>query len=286
MIIVKLIGGLGNQLFQYAFGIALAEKHNAEIKFDVSAFERFHLHEGLVLEKLSLPVSKASKDDIQRFVKSGIVGKILKRIPNRLYGGQYYRERARNLFDKNIVLNEIGYFDGYWQHEDYFLSIKDRLSETIKPSKKMSPRANCYLKKIKASPVPVSLHVRRGDYVDHPEIGILPFSYYTSSIAELKATIGAEVGFKLFVFTDDVEWVEQNLNFSGEEAEIVQGNKTSVEDFWLMNQCRHHILANSSFSWWAAWLKREAGSFIFAPKDWRLDSPDLYKNLPKNWIYI
>jgi hypothetical protein len=182
---------------------------------------------------------------------------------------------------------------GYFQSERYFNSIAGDLRNWFSPREPLGDAAAASLKRIEASRLPVSVHVRRGDYLKpgtHEVHGILGESFYRQVFDRLESMIGREA--EIFIFSDDPAAAEQVLSFiPGSRLNHVRGDpERPWEDMALMARCRHHVIANSSFSWWGAWLNSSAEKIVIAPRAWftpdelRLrNTSDLY---PTNWIVL
>lgn len=274
MIISKLIGGLGNQMFQYAAGKQLAIWHNTDLKLDISELKI--KQEGITprqfeLDLLKTKIEIASDSEIKAFHSRSL--------------NPYYRTIQRKLpfiFSK-VYISESGhayhkefpsypantYLNGFWQSEKYFKEIRHVLLSEFVPALPLDSENQNLASKMSECQS-VSIHVRRGDYVNNPNAnafhGVLPLSYYDAAIKLLEEKIKIDA---LFVFSDDTQWVEQNFKF-GLPQTIISHNsgKNSVFDIYLMSQCRHNIMANSSFSWWGSWLNSNPEKIVIAPKKW------------------
>jgi hypothetical protein len=292
MIIVKLIGGLGNQFFQYALGRNLAIKNNTELKLDISGFEDYKLHK-YGLHHFNITENIATKEDIQKFKPakrqflSGLSGKISKHLL------PWYKQKW--IIEQNFVYNsdifKIGrdvYLDGYWQSEKYFFDISEIIRNEF--TVKNDPSGlNQDMLKIILDTHSVSLHIRRGDYFSNPKTkeihGVLGLEYYRKSLN----LIGEKVKDpQIFVFSDDIPWTRDNLK-TDLPLHFIDHNgvENNYEDLRLMSNCKYHIIANSSFSWWGAWLGTNADKITIAPSRWMNDpSWDIRNIIPENWIKI
>lgn len=293
MIIVRLIGGLGNQLFQYAAARRLAHVLDAELKLDISCFEYWKFHP-YRLDRFHIPQNLSSPEETARFNSITIpsrLGKILFRLKQivTLRDWTILYENEVGPVDPR-VLNAKGnvYLGGYWQSEKYFADIADiiRREFTLKPE----PDAeNQRLAAQIQSCESVSLHVRRGGNVTDPDsvrvVGTCDLGYYHRCIAEVCRRVKDP---QFFVFSDDPEWAREHLEI-GCPAKFVthNGPERDYEDFRLMGLCRHHIIANSSFSWWAAWLSPSPDKVVLAPEKWfadpRIDTRDI---VPETWTRV
>ena len=287
MIITRLIGGLGNQLFQYAIARNLAHIHKTNVKVDISVFEIYKLHE-YSLNQLKINESIASSRNIAHLKNPTISERIKAKIRGRMPvpPASYIRENHFH-FDPDILdLPNNIYLDGYWQSPKYFLNILDILRKEFTPL--LSPREKDLdiLNKIKNSNS-ISIHMRRGDYVNNPKTqeyhGACDIDYYQHCI-KLVADQVPEPHF--FLFSDDPVWCEDNLHVDYRLTAVIHNDaKKNYEDLRLMSHCNHQIIANSSFSWWAAMLNKNPDKIVYAPQNWFKNSKnDTRDLLPETWI--
>ena len=299
MIIVQLLGGLGNQMFQYALGRHLAILNSCELKMDTEGFATDHLRE-YQLNRFCLPQAFAAHKEINT-LKYGhnilplvSTANFFNRVSRRLTGIKLIKKHTyiieRQIFSfcpEILKLPGNLYLEGYWQAERYFVSIRERLLKDF--SLKTSPdAANSELLEQMKAGNSVSVHVRRGDYASDPATNRLYACCNQDYYQAAKELIGRKIKEpRYFIFSDDPDWAEANLNF--ENRIIVRGNSTDNghEDLRLMQNCRHNIIANSSFSWWGAWLNQNPDKVVIAPKTWinlpNLDTRDL---IPEGWLRI
>jgi hypothetical protein len=303
VITMSLIGGLGNQMFQYAAGKALAERHGVPLALDISGFRDYALRPFL-LDRLLVPEAIASvqTEPAERpeinFTRAKWKGRI-----DRLFGKaglpklasspNEYREPHFHYDPLFEALGPRMSLFGYFQSERYFNSIAGDLRNWFSPREPLGDVAAAALKRIEASRLPVSVHVRRGDYLKpgtHEVHGILGESFYRQVFDRLESMIGLEA--EIFIFSDDPAAAEQVLNFiPGSRLNHVRGDpERPWEDMALMARCRHHVIANSSFSWWGAWLNPSPDKIVVAPRAWfvatelsKRNTSDLY---PAGWILI
>lgn len=280
MIISKITGGLGNQMFQYAIAKAIAVKRNNIFRLDITAYETYKLFD-YRLNIFNIDENIANSDEISnlRGYDSKIF-KILKKLG--IYSKTtYYKEKERTVFDKEVFTNQDVYLDGYWQNEKYFIDIRDILLKEFTPKKEISEVAKEYLKMIQNTPS-ISLHVRRGDYLKHPEIGVLDLAYYKKSHEYIVEQVEDPI---FYIFSNDLAWCEENFEFIQNKV-FVKNTKSEIDDLILMKNCRHNIVANSSFSWWGAWLNENIEKIVVAPKKWMAINPNNYKWIPTSWIEV
>jgi hypothetical protein len=293
MVIVKLIGGLGNQLFQYAAGRRLAHRLNVPFKLDVSPFETYTLR-SYKLSHFSVIEEFASKSEIAGFEPFYHSKK--RRVINALC--KYVAPARRKLVFtestlepvKQEILSEVGgfYLSGYWQSEKYFVDIENILRAEFRLKERMSQQSLRMADEILRCNS-VCMHVRRGDYVSNPKVnsihGVCEREYYYRCADRIAAT---EPDPRIFIFSDDMGWVIENLRLPYKTTHVTHnGAERDYEDLHLMSLCKHHVIANSSFSWWGAWLARRPGQIVIAPTRWfrspAINTSDL---TPKEWIRI
>jgi hypothetical protein len=292
MICVRLEGGLGNQLFQYAAGRALAVRHGAELLLDDSALRG--------RSRRATP----RQLELQRFRHVGRIASaaearwlpLMRRLPrlSRVLGPWLtYVERGLMFNPAFETLSDSTYLVGYWQSPRYFEAIAARLCEELQPVEPMSARSIDVAHRIEGGES-VAVHVRRGDYVTLQAAaalhGTLPIAYYVTAIARLREAVASP---HFFVFSDEPEWCASNLPLHPEEATFVSHNTGPLawQDLMLMSRCRHHVIANSSFSWWGAWLadRRSASPQrqVVAPARWfGGQAHDTRDRFPSHWTTI
>ncbi|MGA1868153.1 MAG: alpha-1,2-fucosyltransferase [bacterium] len=291
MIIVKLIGGLGNQMFQYAAGRRLSHVLGHDLKLDISGFEKYSLRT-YHLNVFNTEENFATADEIadlkgQRQRKVKCVLKFMKR-RQRKSAPTYVKEKHFH-FDPGVLNLQKGvYLEGYWQSEKYFIDIKTLIQRefTIKVPQTIKNRE---LSKIIDSCESISLHVRRGDLINNPHTrlfhGTCDLDYYSRSTDYISQIVKHP---HFFIFSDSPEWVRNNLHLTY-PAILIEHNTPNkcYEDLRLMSQCKHHIVANSSFSWWGAWLGKNKNKIVIAPEKWfntqECDTKDL---LPTGWVRL
>lgn len=290
MVIVRLMGGLGNQMFQYAAGRAVAHRNRTQLKLDVSALERdaarsYRLHHFNIVASLATP------DELARFTKRDLWGRISRRVEHYLLPPSrrsVFAERFDH-FDTDILrLRGSVYLKGYWQSEKYFKDIEQIIRQEFTFRHPSDPE-NQRLARTIADTNSVSLHIRRGDYVSNPrfsrKFGVCSPEYYHSAVAKVAERVN---DLHLFVFSDAIDWARDNLGLQYPLTFVTHNNTDDdYEDLRLMSQCKHHIIANSSFSWWGAWLCTNPGKIVLAPKRWFKESGrDTRDLIPESWDRI
>lgn len=286
MIIVNLKGGLGNQMFQYALGRHLAEKNGVVLKLDTTSLSKAkeigNIYRPFDLDKFNIQNEQATPEEVRTLrYPYGVISK-LKSVFERKILRKTFVE-----FDANILgLKDDTYLDGYWQSPKYFETIRAALLTEFTLKSPLSPRGQAFQDKI-ANSVSVSLHVRRGDYVANKRVlkenGVCSVDYYKKAIETISSKVANPT---FFVFSDDIEWVKANLSIPASTVFVTDETITAPEELFLMSQCQHNIIANSSFSWWGAWLNQNPAKTVIAPTPW-FDTITYDANLiPDSWIQL
>lgn len=289
MIIVRLKGGMGNQLFQYALGRALALKNNTTLGLDVSFYDNPGLPVRTYdLDLFNIDAKILSRKEIPFFRRSygkGLIGRIIAKIRTRILpsvGTEHGFEFNKKIFSAGPNL----YLDGYWQNPAYFEEYKDSIQKDFEIIAPLLPQIVALRKEIE-SRVSVCMHVRRGDYVGNTMHDVVTPEYYKTALEILKTKVPTID--HVYMFSDDPGWCKQTFQFDipvtfvGEEY----AGERAIGHFALMQSCKHFIIPNSSFSWWAAWLGTNSHKVVIAPKQWFGDSRiDTSNRTPKEWIRI
>jgi len=288
MKVVNIIGGLGNQLFQYAFAIALQmEFPEEEVKICIKSFNGYPLHNGYELDDLfTVSLRKASFWDLCKVAYPWIHYRLWQ------IGNKIFPKRKTMLFEKDIKypfcwedIKKKNYFEGYWGSEIYFSKYKKAIQKSFNFNEINDKKNLNAMSFIKNKPT-AFIHVRRGDYVNNPEFdGICTLEYYSKAISILKR----DYNFNRFViFSNDIPWCKENLTkyLTDSELLFIDWNKGKVSniDMQLMTYCQGGIIANSTFSWWGAWLGEH--SVIISPSKWKNNTIMLPDIIPDSWIKI
>lgn len=289
MIIVRLTGGMGNQMFQYAIGRHLAIKHNTVLKLDLNFFKTYEWHE-YSLAPLCIDERIATNFEIKR-LKGGFSNKYINRLYDffmKMFLKNYYLENGLEFHPEVLNLPNNIYLEGYFQSEKYFVAIKEQIKKDfavkIKPS-----QTNVFIIDKINSLNSVSLHIRRGVYATVPEVnkahGLSPLDYYYQAITYIQNHV---INPHIFVFSDDINWAKENLKLENDHVFVDQNtDKTDYEDIRMMSLCKHNILANSTFSWWAAWLNPNPDKIVIAPEKWYNDTTRNTQDLiPEGWVRL
>lgn len=291
-VIANLIGGLGNQMFQYATGRAVAHRHGVPLLLDSSGFAHYDLRR-YELGELSIQARLATEDELTHAGVKAKAPTLLSRVSKALG-----LDRTANLLKEESFTYDTRieqatppvYLDGYWQSERYFSTIRTQLLQELTLKNNWGPSNEDMFGQIQAAGAgAVSLHVRRGDYVTNAHTasyhGVCSLDYYRAAVAYIAERVSVP---QFFIFSDDHDWVRQSLQ-TGFPTTFVAVNSADngIYDLMLMRSCRHHIIANSSFSWWGAWLNSSEDKIVVAPQHWfsgaSHDTSDL---IPVSWIRL
>lgn len=293
MIVVKLMGGLGNQMFQYAIGRTISIKNNTDLILDISFYEdqagaterKFEL--GIFNIKAEVPSVPEIKNIYKRYFKKSIKNKIFYFFKIKKEGLLY--NETNYSFNSNIFqIHKNIYINGYFQSEKYFQNIKNIIRKDFEYNNSIDEKKIEILNMIKGSNS-ISIHIRRGDYLTNIQanniLGLCTLDYYKKAICYIKKNVKYP---HFFVFSDDIEWTKINLKIEA-PTEYVSDNDLSKNhvDMHIMSLCKHNIIANSSFSWWGAWLNDNNDKIVIAPEKWfsdiSLNTDDL---IPRLWIKL
>lgn len=274
MIVVQLLGGLGNQMFQYACGRALALRTGKQLFLDVSSYSVYPGRQ-YGLDVLNIQASIINlEEDKEIGQRLGIPD-----IP-------VYSERQHN-FDHNVFVLRDNVFlqGGFWQTEKYFQDFAGVIREELSPKlSSLSPESLDIARDIKKH-LAIAIHVRRTDYAIYDKLGILPMDYYENVRRYLRTVFPSA---RYYIFSDDVAWCKREFTvFPNAYVVEHKGEVGCHEDLWLMSRCQHNVIANSTYSWWGAWLNDNSPKLVIAPDRWfagdHLNTQDL---LPNKWIKV
>ncbi len=281
MLIVNLKGGLGNQLFQYALytqlrkegWLAFLDYSRIEIEMQrikrSTIFEDFELDQQYHIDKMNGMLGKAHR---------GLFFRVFKKL------AKVYEEQEESLYDPHVFDLKHGYLEGYWQSEKYFESCKEELRKHLQFKKELPASTFCFLDKIREAECPVSVHIRLGDYTQKDCAAlfgnICTREYYTKAIRYFKEKYANPV---FFVFSNEPHKALDVIDIPN--AVVVDANDESAAwaDMYLMSQCHHNIIANSSFSWWGAWLNENTHKTVIAPERW-INGKETRDICPESWL--
>lgn len=285
MIIVRLKGGLGNQLFQYSFAKYVGHLTTRKVYLDTFWYgeSRRKYHFPLSIENFNvrlnkLPVSVAKHYGQYAFAMKLLGGKIFNFVPVRVTDDNFSEDIIKA--NRNVVL------DGYWEDHSFFDGLRDDLLREVTLKRNLSNSNEEYYREISHTDS-VSVHFRGGQYLSDPDIrnlyADLSRSYYSTAMDIMNHTIGRP---RFYVFTNDIP--EARKTFVGiENVTIIESKSPDFEHLYLMSQCKHNIIGNSTFSWWGAWLNKNANKVVVAPKLWF--APDNHArptSIPPDWIRV
>jgi len=302
MIIINLMGGLGNQMFQYAAARQLALRHCTDFRIDATRFGKLTLNKSHSLQLIHFNISaiQATETEIERYLpKRSRLSRFSRRI-RRLYrrhgendlSEKVYEEPAGSLFRPDFI--ELGgdrYLMGYFNSYKYFDEIRDVLLQEFMPKEILCPQSQEMIHRIENTPS-IGLHIRRGDYVTDAGVercvaGIITDQYYRNAVAYLCQHV---IDPHFYVFSDDMPWVRAHFQIPGAVTYVdINPPERGYEDLWMMSRCRHNIVAGgSTFSWWAAYLNRHPDKIVVRTE--KISNESIYNHpedyFPREWIAV
>ncbi|WP_297768016.1 alpha-1,2-fucosyltransferase [uncultured Roseovarius sp.] len=280
MITTRLFGGAGNQLFQYAAGRALADHLGTELCLDSRYLSDMradcfgHFAHARLAHPHHLPPAKA--DGVLRYGLWRLFGR----------NPRFHRESGLGFNPEFFCCPDSTYLHGYWQSERYFTRIRNRLRSDLVFTTPLDPANAAMAAQIDATPCAISVHVRRGDYLASGSYAACPPSYYEAAITKIAQTTTNPL--TCYIFSNDPQWARDNLNLVQDQIVVdINDESNGIFDLHLMSRCAHHVIANSTFSWWGAWLNAKPDKQIVAPENWfgtgKLSNPDL---IPEGWVRL
>ena len=283
MIILKLQGGLGNQMFQYSAGLALSKRLNTTLRLDISYYKNDKKRK-FSLDDFNISAKEATEKDILSLSDSILINaykKIFRRhAEKKMFANSYFYDKSFEKISDNSII------EGFWQNEKYFKDVEKIIRHEFRLKNDLSEKSAELERKINGDNS-VSVHIRRGDYTLPKYRKIFyecSVEYYTLAI---KYILDIVPNAEFFVFSDDLEWAKnipfpKKTNFVGKELGL-----RDSEELILMSRCKHNIIANSSFSWWAAWLNQNDKKIVIGPKNWSSFQTDkLREPMPETWYKI
>ena len=303
VVIAHLLGGLGNQMFQYAAARAVALRCNAplildaswlsgetERHFDLRPFRiRTERPFALWPFRINVGILKSDPPHSRWAVAfEHFAGRLNRRFGTHKRGAPIFRERPFQYDCRVQSLRAPVYMYGYFQSGKYFADWTDIISDDFQISDPPRPEAQALLDHIKASDA-ICMHVRRGDYVTDPAVnafhGLCSIDYYHRGLRDVANNLARP---ECFVFSDDPAWVRENLMLDVPTTIVnIHGPHEAHEDLRLMAACHSYVIANSSMSWWGAWLGRRAGKRVVAPRQWfKASSRDARDLIPDDWVRL
>lgn len=287
MIISKISGGLGNQMFQYAAGHSVASKLKAKHCLDIRSYETDRVR-SFELDKFNISARIAPKEILPPAKHESLfryaLWKSLRLKP------KLFKEHKFSFDDIERRFEGASYLSGHWFSEGYFQNFASEVRGEFRLAGEFSNYGSNVLRAIKSSTA-ISIHIRRGDYIDSEywkgKLGTCSISYYHKGLEYIRSKIGVE--FSTFIFSDDIDWASDNLKVDEKAFFVLNSESTGPhEDLMLMASCKHHIIANSTFSWWGAWLNARSDKIVVCPdpfyddKSARCITPASWKALPRS----
>lgn len=289
--VVKVNGGLGNQMFQYAMGRALSVRSGSDLLLDMRFYAQTgeHTHRCFELDLLHTHFTVANPELLEAFAPLRAKNRARALLERWFRSSPMHVVETGFPFNAHVtaIRNDV-YLDGHWQSEKYFLDQEAIIREDFRFRSPLSPLSGQTLSQIRAEKTATSIHVRRGDYVHQAAAsafhGICPPGYYKKAMEHLQRVACPS---RYFVFSDDMDWVKHNLEFDLPVTFVDHNRgKDSWQDMQLISACKNHIIANSSFSWWGAWLATGQKQVV-APLQWfRASGPDTRDLIPGNWLRL
>ena len=279
---VRLLGGLGNQLFQYAMGRALADARQVELVLDPRFILRKGCISGLAIDEFAIRARYLTDTEAAHF-KEPIwkLSRALRRQINPWLG--YYHETVHSFDTAALAQSLEVMLSGFWQSERYFSNYGHQLRTDLVLKSRMPSAAVKLATQVASSPS-VAMHVRRGDYLTDPKAlvkhGVTSAHYYQTALQLMIKKLG---NFDLYVFSDDPDWVRANIQHP-KIIFVSDFGFSAEQDLWLISACQHQIIANSSFSWWGAYLNDYDSKIIVAPQPW-FDAKHMAQQdiIPADW---
>lgn len=282
------MGGLGNQMYQYALGRRLSLDRGVPLKLDLSWYSNQNIR-SYGLDQFNIQASIASEDEINRIISysnHSLVRKIFSVYQHVLpyWKRRKIKEKNHLKYDYRILSAPRNcWVNGYWHNAEYFLSIASVIKKDFTLRTELSGKTQKVINSIKTTVNSISVHVRRGDYAQGTKLfDALPLEYYMSAVNYI-ASKRSDPHF--FFFSDDIDWVRKNLIID-HPATYIDPTTNDAVDLIIMTHCNDHINANSSFSWWSAWLGEKDDGITIVPKNWYKSLPFPEDRMPKHWLRL
>ena len=301
MIITRTSGGLGNQLFQYALGKSLALQNDTELVLDTSWHESAEAHNPpreFALRHFAVNFRTMEHADekalgLPNMSSTNLAAKVCRRLfrlresRKPLTGRRFIIEPHYHFFPDILAIDHDCYLAGDWQSERYFSAHESTIRKEFTLKHPLSPSAQAFFEHIKKTNS-IALHIRRGDYAHTKATnafhGLCSPEYYAQAVTVITKTVLEPT---LYIFSDDIVWAKENLTFPYPTVFVDDPSIPAYEALALMGACAHQVIANSSFSWWGAWLNQNPEKIVVAPKQWfatnTISTADL---IPDSWIRI
>lgn len=297
-VIVKLKGGMGNQMFQYAFGRMLAVSAKkagvpVNIQYDTTAYSnpiKKDTKRPYYLDVMNTSAVVASDAEALKARNPfGLVSQVIRKLKNKLSPES---EMIVAFYSDLFTPPYKNYYEGYWQSEKYFLPIADEIRQEFTLKEPLGATAKALYEQIAADPNAVSIFYRRTDYVGHSTFDIGEQDYQKRAMANMQELVP---NLRYYVMSDDIAWVEANADLpagsifvSSPKSDMVSSKAIPPEEeMVLASACQHHIIPNSTYAWWGAWLGHNPNKIVIAPKNWANVTNDEYKDItPPAWLRV
>ncbi len=286
---IQIKAGLGNQLFQYAFGRALSIEQKTPLALDISWYSNISPKDTprtFVLDKYKIQAHIATPNEVTKFYSP--LRRYLRKISRRLV---YKKD---HIFHPQQLRTKSSFMEGHWTNEKYFKKHADIIRSDIKLKESFTPVSQALLEQMKeykdTGLIPISVHIRRGDCVTNSHAasyqGTVDTSYYDIAYAHLSSKMDKDK-FVFYISSDDIAWVEEHILLDKQRIFVSRPEIPDYEEILIMSSCEHHIIGNSSYSWWGAWLNPNPDKIVIAPKEWLKDKTfDTSDVCPKEWVRI
>jgi hypothetical protein len=281
-------------MFQYALGRCLAEKNRNTLLLDLTFLHARVPLKKFVFRNYNLDVFNINPgftflSSINTKSPLILALSLLIAKSKSIFGIQKYVSEKTFTFEKNILnLKGSIYLDGYWQSPKYFADIEDIIRKEFTLKNFLGEKATEWKNKISQSSVPTSLHIRRGDYIYNKKTnlhhGNCSLNYYQEAVKSLEQRFSKDLVF--FIFSDDIEWAKENLRLNFPTYFVSDREIKDYEELMLMSYCKNNIIANSSFSWWGAWLNNKKDKIVIYPQKWFNDGNNTKDLIPESWIKL
>lgn len=289
MIYVQIKAGLGNQMFEYAFGRAISFEQNRPLTLDTSWYSNHAKRDTprlFLLDKYNINAKIAVPEELLKFYTP--IRKLFRKIHRR------FIYKKDNVFNPNELKSSRDFFEGHWSNEKYFKKYADIIRSDLSLKNPLTSPSNAVFHEIKSAEqnnqVAISVHVRRGDCVTNTHAasyqGTVDTGYYDKSAEYFEKKFGQD-RLNFFVFSDDIDWAKKNVLTKFKTIYVSNPKIPDYEELHLMSSCNHHVIANSTFSWWAAWLNPDKNKVVIAPKQWLKDTSFNTSDVcPAEWIRL
>lgn len=281
--IVRLRGGLGNQLFQYAAARVYNLTSGREFKADITGYanpETQKVPRGYKLDKFNLELPIATEKEVKTLkYPFGLLSKAWRGIKTKVFGLDYLD------YHPGLFKSHITYLDGFFQSPLYYKDHEELIRRECSVRPEFISETAYTIEKEMTESLSVSVHIRRGDLVTEIDAarsqGLCSLEYYEKTVASFKAEFSGDVVF--YIFSDDIPWVRENMHFPKNSVYVSEFTLQDYEELYLMSKTKHNIIGNSTFSWWGAWLNQNPNKIVTAPKRWSVENTGHPSIIPAGW---